>query len=52
MDISLRRTTDTIKRSKDTFEVVFLVKNTLKQNVGAENDSKLQIMEAKFLLVN
>ena len=44
MDTSLGRTADTFKLSTDTCEVVFLVKNTSKRNVAAENDSKLQIM--------
>ena len=52
MDTSIRRTTDTFKPSTDTCVAVFLVKNTSKRNVGAENDSKLRIMEAKFLLDN
>ena len=38
--------------STDTSEVFFLVKNTLKRNVGAEDDSKLRITAAKFLLRN
>ena len=45
-DTSLRRTTDTLKPSTDTCEVLFLVKNTSKWNVVAENDSKLRITEA------
>ena len=40
MDTSLGRTTDTLKPSTDTCEAVFLVKNTSKRNVAAENDSK------------
>ena len=52
MDTSLRWTTDTLKPLTDTCEVVFLVKNTSKQNVCAENDSKLRISELKFLLHN
>ena len=40
-DTSLGRTTDTLKLSTDTCEVVFLLKNTSKRNVAAENDSKL-----------
>ena len=51
-DTSLRRTTDTLKQSTDTCEVVFSVKNTSKRNFCAENDSKLRITEAKFLLQN
>ena len=49
MDSSLRQTTDTLKPSRDTCEVVF-VKNTRQQSVRAENDSKLWITEEKFLL--
>ena len=48
----LRRTTDTLKSSTDTFEIVVLVRITSKRNLGAENGSKLQIMEAKFLFHN
>ena len=43
---------DTLKPSRDTCEVVFLVKNTSKWNVAAENDNKLRITEAKVLLHN
>ena len=50
-DTSLRRTTDTLKPSTDTCEVVFLVKNTSKRNVSAENDSKLRTDYASKILI-
>ena len=52
MDTSLRWTTNTLKLSADICEVVFLVKNTSKWNLAAENDSKLRITQAEFLLHN
>ena len=51
-DTFRRRTTETLKPSSDTYEVMLLVKNTSKRNVGAEIDSKLRITEALFLLDN
>ena len=48
-DTFLRRTRDTLKSSTDTCEVVFLVKNTSKRIVAAENDSKLQNNVSKIL---
>ena len=37
-----RRTADTFKPSTDTCEVVFLVKNTTKRKVAAENELRKQ----------
>ena len=45
--LPLRRTTETLKPSTDTCEVVFSVKNTSNRNACVGNDSKLRITETK-----